>query len=176
MPYGFAFANGGSEESWPAWCAAGREEEPVKSPSMKIEYLSELPDFEAKDLSGKTWRLADLKGKATLVDVWAAVGSNSAARELPALQLFYERIKGRKDVQMLTFSIDENPWQAERLLAEGKYTFPVIISRTLGKRLFPVRVFALAWIIDAQGRRSSSFRFVKPDLIMPEMEKAAAAK
>jgi len=169
-------ANGGSEESWPAWCTAGRGEEPVKPPSMKIEYLTELPDFEARDLSGKTWRLSDLKGKATLVDVWAATGSNSAARELPALQRFYERIKGRKDVQMLTFSIDENPYQAGRLLAEGKHTFPVIVSRTLGERLFPVRVIALAWIIDAQGRRSSSFRFVQPDLILSEMEKAAGAK
>jgi hypothetical protein len=143
---------------------------------MKIEYLSQLPDFEARDLSGKTWRLADLKGKATLVDVWAAVGSNSVARELPALQIFYERIKGRKDVQMLTLSIDENPYQAERLLAEGKYTFPVIISRTLGERLFPVRPIAMAWIVDAQGRRSTSFRFVKPDLILPELEKAAVAR
>ncbi len=127
----------------------------------------------------KTWRLADLKGKATLVDVWATVGSNSVARELPNLQRFYERIKVPKDVQMLTFNIDENPYQAERLLAEGKYSFPVIISRTLGESLFPAPALAQAWIIDAQGRRSSSFhsyRFVKPDLILSQMEKAAVAK
>jgi peroxiredoxin len=30
-----------------------------------------LPDFDLADLSGARWRLADFKGKATLVGIWA---------------------------------------------------------------------------------------------------------
>jgi hypothetical protein len=168
-------ANGGKEESWIEWATAGHKEEPARPPSLRIEYPTQLPDFEAKDLNGRIWRLADLKGKATLIVVWTAWGGANQG-ELQASQNFYDSIKDRSDLQMLTFCIDENSYLAESRIKGGKYTFPVIVSRTLTERLFLERGLRRACIIDALGRRSSPFRFSRPELTMAELQKAAAAK
>jgi hypothetical protein len=65
---------GGSNEAWQAWftrrdlfgqpAAAG-------SASMFTKLEKALPDFELADLSGVKWRLADFKGRTTLVGIWA---------------------------------------------------------------------------------------------------------
>src|SRR5690606_27622587 len=60
-------------------------------------------DFEAKDLTGKTWRLADLKGKVAYVNVWTTWCGPCRA-EMPGLQKLYERWKDREDRIVLTIS------------------------------------------------------------------------
>jgi hypothetical protein len=35
-----------------------------------LQFGAQLPDFEAKDIAGRTWRLEDLRGKYTLVYIW----------------------------------------------------------------------------------------------------------
>ena len=65
-----------------------------------------MPDFELVDLQGRTWRLADLKGKTAFVNVWATWCA-PCRKEMPHLQRLYDRVKGRPDVVLLTMNVDE---------------------------------------------------------------------
>jgi tetratricopeptide (TPR) repeat protein len=65
---------GGSNEGWQAW--SNRKDIFGQLPGVqaggtwkKIE--KRLPEFELADLNGAKWRLADFKGKTTLIGIWA---------------------------------------------------------------------------------------------------------
>lgn len=65
---------GGSNEGWQAWLTR-KDLLGVAAPEASATTLTKtekaLPDFNLADLNGARWRLADLKGKATLVGIWA---------------------------------------------------------------------------------------------------------
>jgi thiol-disulfide isomerase/thioredoxin len=170
-------ANGGKEESWLDWATATPADASKPTvPGEALEFTVVLPDFEAKDLNGKTWRLADLRGKATFIDVWAQWCGVCRAHH-PDIQKLYDAVKGRKDIQVLSFSRDETAYLAESYMKETKYTFPVIASKDLSEKLFPMAGLPMYWIIDAQGRRSSPIYFPGGmDRIIADLERAAAAR
>jgi len=171
----FYLANGGKEESWLEWVASAPKTDTASAGPERLRYDVMLPSFDAKDLKGKTWRLADLKGKATFIDIWATwCGPCRAAH--PELQKLYEAIKGRKDIQVLSFSRDEAAYMAESYMKEKKYGFPAIVSKDLVEKLFPVAGLPMYWIIDAQGRRSSPYWFAGVDRVIADLQEAAARK
>jgi thiol-disulfide isomerase/thioredoxin len=89
-----------------------------------------LPAFALTDLGGKSWKLADLNGKATLINVWATWCGPCLA-ELPEFQKLYDQLKDRKDIALLTLNVDSNPGVVAPFLAEKKYTFPVLFGTEL---------------------------------------------
>jgi thiol-disulfide isomerase/thioredoxin len=141
-------AQGGTETAWSVWSKApsagpeqpadGRWEKPTES----------VPAFELPDLSGKIWRLKDLQGKAVLINVWATWCGPCQA-ELPHLEKFYEKVKNRSDLQVLTFDIDENLGLVAPYLKEKGYTFPVLPAFSTGV----LDDFAVpqTWVVDARG-------------------------
>ena len=66
---------GGTNEGWNAWYTrrdllGGAT--PAAATALTWSKMDKaLPPFELGDLKGATWRLADFKGKATLVGIWA---------------------------------------------------------------------------------------------------------
>jgi len=52
--------------------APAQQPKPRSNPEYKRRVGEPLPDFQLTDLQGKTWRLADLKGKVTFINVWAS--------------------------------------------------------------------------------------------------------
>jgi hypothetical protein len=63
---------GGSDEGWKMWY--GRRADALASQShLTWETANDpLPAFELTDLKGKTWQLADLKGKVIFLNFWAS--------------------------------------------------------------------------------------------------------
>ena len=59
---------GGTQEGWLAWAAPSGKSIFDRPP---VRFTKPFPDFALKDLQGRTWRLADLKGKAVFLNVWA---------------------------------------------------------------------------------------------------------
>jgi len=109
-----------------------------------------LPAFELADLSGKTWRLNDLKGKVVLINLWATwCGPGNA--ELPELEKLYEKIKGRQDIQILTFNIDEDVGLVAPYLKEKGYTFPVLPAYSYVVNLLNGYAIPQNWIVDPKG-------------------------
>ena len=43
----------------------------VAAPEDTLRFVTQLPDFEAQDINGRVWRSADVRGKFTLIDIWA---------------------------------------------------------------------------------------------------------
>jgi thiol-disulfide isomerase/thioredoxin len=141
---------GGKPEDWLAWSTST---EKAGHTETALSFSAPLPDFEVKDLHGRTWRLSDIKGKATLLDFWAT-WCGACRGELPYIQKLYDRVKDRKDLQVVTISVDENPGLIEGYLKETNFTFPVLPAKDLAEKIFPVVMLPQTWIIDPQGRRS----------------------
>jgi thiol-disulfide isomerase/thioredoxin len=116
---------GGTEVAWEVWrkpsagkvqeLAEGRWEKPVKP----------MPAFEMGDLSGKTWRIKNLEGKAVLINVWATWCGPCQA-ELPKLEKLYQQMKDRSDFQILTFNIDSDLGLVAPFVKDKGFTFPVL--------------------------------------------------
>ncbi len=63
---------GGSEEGWQMWYARPAAELASKSQLTWEKANEPLPSFKLTDLKGKTWQLADLKGKEVFLNFWAS--------------------------------------------------------------------------------------------------------
>jgi hypothetical protein len=118
--------------------------------SDEFRFASQFPEFEAKDISGRTWRFEDLRGKFTLIYIWNtfearladqfdphARYSDAGLPDLPHLQRFYEKSRTAKNIQVLTFCVDYDYMHAHDYMKQEKYTFPVIADWVLTNKLFP---------------------------------------
>jgi thiol-disulfide isomerase/thioredoxin len=142
--------NGGSESAFALWSkpregskqelAEGRWEKPTKT----------LPAFELADLSGKTWKLKQLEGKALLINLWATWCGPCRA-ELPQFQKLYDRMKDRTDVQVMSFNVDEELGLVEPYMTENKYSFPVLLAYDLVRGMFDGYGIPQNWLVDPEG-------------------------
>lgn len=140
---------GGTETAWAVWnkpaggaeqTQEGRWEKPTK----------EIPNFELSDLSGKTWRLKELDGKTLFINLWAT-WCGPCQRELPHLEKFYEKVKGRSDVQVLTFDLDEELGVVAPFMKEKGYTFPVLPAYSTVVSLLDGFAIPQTWVVDPRG-------------------------
>ncbi len=103
------------------------------------------------DLNGRRWTEESLRGKVTLVNLWATWCGPCVA-ELPYVARIAAAVKDRKEVQVITLNVDENPGLiAPFLRTRGIGPLTVIpaadyVMETLGVRGFPV-----TWIVDRDG-------------------------
>ncbi len=141
---------GGTESAWKLWS---------QPPAAKVQELAEsgwrkpgkdMPAFELADLSGKTWRLKDLSGRAVLINVWAT-WCGPCQRELPHLEKLYEKLKERADLQILTLTIDEDLGAVAPYMKEKGYTFPVLPAAGFVTGLLDIVGIPQNWILDAKG-------------------------
>lgn len=88
-------------------------------------------NFEMKDLSGKTVRLSDYKGKVVILDFWATWCGPCKA-SFPMMQKAVDKYKSDKDVVFLFIHTMETTSDAPKLAAayikEMKYTFNVLMD------------------------------------------------
>jgi peroxiredoxin len=89
------------------------------------DHKREHVDFELKDLSGKTWSLADLHGKVVMVNFWAT-WCPPCRKEMPDLETLYERL-GSQGLVILGIS-DEETAKVEPFIRERKVTFPILLD------------------------------------------------
>ena len=136
-----------------------------------------LTALNAHDLSGKTWTIAELKGKKTLINVWAT-WCEPCRQELPYVQKLYEQTKERNDIQVITISTDEDPGLLDPFLKAGNYTFPVLLAKTLVDDLTAGVSIPRNWVVDATGvLREEGIGFSAtewPDKILTRLEATTA--
>jgi hypothetical protein len=144
-----------------------------------LRFGARIAEFEAKDISGRTWRLDDLRGKFTVIYFWrtgwareadAHPRANPDFLDLAELQRFYEK----KNVQVLSFCMDYDYTHAPIYMNEKKYTFPVIADWVLIKKVFPgTEGGRLYRVVNPEGRLSYPFRSWSFGRLLFEVERAA---
>lgn len=70
---------------------------------------------------------------------------------MPHLQKFYEKVKGRSDIQVLTFNIDEDLGLVAPYLKEKGYTFPVLPAYSTVVSLLDGFAIPQNWLVDPHG-------------------------
>lgn len=151
---------GGGEQAFAVWLALPPGSEPVPVPPARPAALTAaepwkpigkaLPEFALADAQGRTWHLADLQGKVTLVNLWATWCEPCRA-ELPYVQKLYEAVHGRGDLAVVTFDMDENPGLIEPFLKENHYSFPALPAFEYVRKMGPVSGIPQNWIVSAAG-------------------------
>jgi thiol-disulfide isomerase/thioredoxin len=148
---------------------------PTPAVSDTLAFRNSVPDFEVRDLSGRTWSSRDLPGKLTVVQIWGTF-CIPCRQEHPALQEFFNKARSMKNVQVLTVSVDDDRGPVQSYMKEKGFTFPVIMERELDVRLFPEGGLPESWVIGPSGRRADRFQSWTFGRVLLEVEKMAMAK
>jgi hypothetical protein len=154
--------------------------------SDELRFGAQLPEFEAKDIGGRTWRLEDLHGKFTLISIWHTFEARAADRlnphgrgtiaglpDLPELQRFYDNVRNSKNIQVLTFCRDYDYTHARDYMKEKSYTFPVVADWALVNKLFKPSE-GQERLVNPDGQLSYPFRSWSFGRLLFEVEKTAA--
>jgi thiol-disulfide isomerase/thioredoxin len=115
------------------------------------------PPLEGTDLNGKVWRLADLRGRAVLLNFWAGWCEPCRA-EMPSLQAMAER-EGPQRLLVLAINFKESTPAVQRFVAQTQLTLPVL-QDPLGTtaRQWGIRIYPSTVLIGADGRVRSVVR------------------
>ncbi|MGD0793185.1 MAG: TlpA disulfide reductase family protein [Terriglobales bacterium] len=118
----------------------------LEADDRKREHL----DFTLKDLSGKTWTFAELRGKVVLVNFWAT-WCPPCRKEMPDLETLYERFES-KGLVVLGIS-DEEAAKVEPFIRERKVSFPVLLDpgRKVNE-MFVVEGIPKSFVYDREGK------------------------
>lgn len=86
---------------------------------------SPAPDFTLQDLHGRTWRLADLKGKVVLLHFWAT-WCTTCEQENPTLQRLLQAERENPQFVILSVLVRDDAAKAKAYMAQRGFNFPVL--------------------------------------------------
>jgi peroxiredoxin len=111
--------------------------------------LRKHPDFALNDLSGKSWRLSELRGKVVLINFWAT-WCPPCRKELPDLETLYSRF-APQGLVVLGVS-DEAATKVEPFVRKHGLSFPVLLdpTRTVNE-MFAIKGIPKTFIYDRAG-------------------------
>lgn len=84
------------------------------------------PDFQLKDLDGKTVSLRDLQGSPVMLNFWAT-WCGPCRNEMPYLQQIYEKWRD-KGLKVLMINLSETTSTVRQFMQDNKYSFPVLLD------------------------------------------------
>lgn len=141
---------GGSEKSWVMRMEAKRGVQEAKTAGGWSAPEKKLGSWELADLGGRRWTSGQLAGKTVLINLWATWCGPCKA-EHPYLQKLYERLRGRDDVALVTFNVDDQVGMVQPYMEEGKFTFPVLLAKDLVGGILHAVSIPRNWLVDKRG-------------------------
>jgi thiol-disulfide isomerase/thioredoxin len=140
----------GSDAGYETWQQNAQRVAQAASEEVTEAVRRPLPDVNLPDLAGKRWTSADLHGKAVLLNFWAT-WCGPCRSELPHIQRLFEVSKNRRDIAVVTVSVDDKPGIVEPYLKERKLTFPVLIAGPGSIRRWAPDGIPLTYVVDPKG-------------------------
>jgi thiol-disulfide isomerase/thioredoxin len=109
------------------------------------------PPLQALDMQGKSWTLADFRGRAVVLNFWATWCPPCRA-EMPSLQQLAE-IYGPEQLQVLALNVGEGPRRIAQYLQSSGLELTVLLDpKSEIARAWEARVLPTTILIDAEGR------------------------
>ncbi|MCZ8294034.1 MAG: TlpA disulfide reductase family protein [Hylemonella sp.] len=110
-----------------------------------------VPALRALDLQGKTWTLADLRGRAVVLNFWATWCPPCRA-EMPSLQQLAE-IYGPDQLLVLAINVGEGPRRITQYLQSSGLELTVLLDpQSEATKAWGANVLPTTILIDAGGR------------------------
>ena len=107
-------------------------------------------DFTLTDLTGKTWKRSDLKGKVVLVNFWAT-WCPPCRKEMPDLEWMSQQF-GPKGLVILAIS-DETDAKVRPFITERGYSYPILLDP--GRKVndaYKIQGIPKSFIYDRRGK------------------------
>ena len=119
-------------------------------PAPQTGFLA--PDFTLQTVDGETVTLADLRGRAVLVNVWASWCAPCRA-EMPAMQRVYDEYKDQGLVVLAVNStVQDSLANVQSFAAELGLTFPILLDTDgTATALYQVRALPYSFFIGRDG-------------------------
>ena len=127
------------------------------------------PDFTLKDMHGKDVELSSYRGKVVLLNFWAS-WCGPCREEMPDIAELAEILKPKKDVALVTVSVDHGPDEVKDLLktvlrGAKEPPFPVLFdpegNTAVGPK-FGTHQFPETWLLDKRGVVRARFDGSRP--------------
>jgi len=125
--------------------------------SCQAQEGAEPPDFSAKDISGRSIKLSDFKGKVVLLDFWAT-WCPPCRVEVPNLLDIFRKFKDRGFV-LISVSLDRDLQAARRFVQDKEMDWLHIIDHEAGRAisdLYQVEYIPSTFIINRKGKIAAS--------------------
>lgn len=116
-----------------------------------IEVGGQAPDFALHDLSGRTVRLSDFRGRRVVLNFWAS-WCPPCKEEMPDFDRVFQ--EHRDDLVFLGVNMQESVDAVQRFLREEvQVTYPIVLDSDGSiTRGYNVRVYPTTYFLDEQGR------------------------
>ncbi|MFC5523991.1 TlpA family protein disulfide reductase [Polaromonas jejuensis] len=124
----------------------------LTGPAYEVsKWTGPMSAFALLDTTGKTWRLADLRGRAVLLNFWASWCEPCRA-EMPTLQQVAD-LYGPDKLLVLAINFKEQPARAIRFAQSTGVTLPVLLDiNGQQARQWGVKVFPTTLTLDSHGQ------------------------
>ena len=120
----------------------------AQTPTLGRETFA--PPFALLDVSGKPVRLADYRGKITLVNFWAS-WCEPCREEFPHMAELYSEFR-RTDFDIAAISDDVSGSKMREFLREFRPPFPILVGGGRMKAIYHYRGLPYSVLLDRQGR------------------------
>ena len=119
-------------------------------PQPKVAVGLEAPAFQLKDTGGKVWRIADLRGKVVLLNIWAS-WCETCKEELPSIQNLININKGNEALTFISILYKDEPVNALSYLKAKGFAFPVLVDDSNITGLYGITGVPETFVIDKKG-------------------------
>lgn len=110
------------------------------------------PDFELKTPMGETVKLADLRGQAVLINLWAT-WCPPCREEMPTLEKVYKEYKDQGFMVLaVNMTYQDDPQAVDPFIAKYGLTFPILLddAAEVGNA-YQVKSLPSSYFVDRQG-------------------------
>ncbi|MGA9047882.1 MAG: redoxin domain-containing protein [Dehalococcoidia bacterium] len=108
------------------------------------------PDFALYSIDGTRYSLSQFLGHPVLLNFWLE-GCPACESEMPFIQAAYDKYS-RDQLTILTVNVHGDPDKVEYFLAQGKYTFPVLMDAEGNvDDIYKAPYFPTTYLIDSKG-------------------------
>jgi peroxiredoxin len=119
-------------------------------PGRKVAVGLEAAPFELKDTDGRLWKLADLRGKVVLFNIWAS-WCDTCKEELPSIQNLINSEKGNRRLLFISVLYNDDPAKALAYMKANGFAFPVLIDTGNVAKIYGITGVPETFLIDKKG-------------------------